>query len=82
MVYAIVGLIPRPSCAFQRFNTMYMRKPGYKGWDGWRALGNNYSLSHVVPLLLDLELLFVLLATGETLLLCPLVVAGEGVWLD
>ena len=34
------------------------------------------------PLVLDFELLLVVLATGETLLLCPLVVAGEGVWLD
>ena len=36
-----------------------------------------------VPLDLDFELLLVLLVTGETLLLWPLVVAaGEGVWLD
>ena len=39
-------------------------------------------LSLFLPLVLDFELLLVVLVTGETLLLCPLVVAGEGVWLD
>ena len=38
---------------------------------------------YTVPFVFDFELLLLVLETGETLLLCPLVVeAGEGVWFD
>ena len=41
-----------------------------------------YYVIFFIPFVLDFELLLVVLVTGDTLLLCPLVVAGEGVWLD